>query len=130
MNYSGGTEVSGGILGNVLLRPIKPMGFNTAVPGIKAAVLDEEGRPVVGKAGELAVLAPWPGMTRGFWQDEARYLETYFQKVPGVWVHGDLALQDEEGHFFILGRSDDTLKVAGKRVGPARWRPPPPATPP
>jgi acetyl-CoA synthetase len=119
VNYSGGTEVAGGILGNVLLRPIKPMGFNTAVPGMKAAVLDEEGRPVVGRVGELAVLAPWPGMTRGFWRDEARYLETYFQKVPGVWVHGDLALLDEEGHFFILGRSDDTLKVAGKRVGPA-----------
>ncbi|MGC8876192.1 AMP-binding protein [Thermus sp.] len=119
VNYSGGTEVSGGILGNVLLRPIKPMGFNTAVPGMRAAVLDEEGKPVVSKVGELAVLAPWPGMTKGFWQDEGRYLETYFQKVPGVWVHGDLALQDEEGHFFILGRSDDTLKVAGKRVGPA-----------
>jgi len=119
VNYSGGTEVAGGILGNVLLKPIKPMGFNTAVPGMKAAVLDEEGRPVVGKVGELAVLAPWPGMTQGFWRDEARYLDTYFAKAPGVWVHGDLALLDEEGHFFILGRSDDTLKVAGKRVGPA-----------
>ena len=119
VNYSGGTEVSGGILGNVLLRPIKPMGFNTAVPGMRVAVLDEGGHPVVGKVGELAVLAPWPGMTKGFWQDEARYLEAYFAKVPGVWVHGDLALLDEEGHFFILGRSDDTLKVAGKRVGPA-----------
>ncbi|WP_117237132.1 AMP-binding protein [Thermus sediminis] len=119
VNYSGGTEISGGILGNVLLKPIKPMGFNTAVPGMKAAVLDEAGKPAVGKVGELAVLAPWPGMTLGFWRDEARYLETYFAKVPGVWVHGDLCLQDEEGHFFILGRSDDTLKVAGKRVGPA-----------
>ncbi|GLV46859.1 AMP-dependent synthetase [Thermus sp. LT1-2-5] len=119
VNYSGGTEISGGILGNVLLKPIKPMGFNTAVPGIKAAVLDEAGRPVRGQVGELAVLAPWPGMTKGFWRDEARYLDTYFAKVPGVWVHGDFAIQDEEGHFFILGRSDDTLKVAGKRVGPA-----------
>ncbi|RTG95400.1 AMP-binding protein, partial [Thermus scotoductus] len=119
VNYSGGTEVSGGILGNVLVKPIKPMGFNTAVPGMAAAVLDPEGKPVVGQVGELAVLRPWPGMTKGFWQDEARYLDTYFSRVPGVWVHGDLALQDEEGHFFILGRSDDTLKVAGKRVGPA-----------
>ncbi|MEN2982423.1 MAG: AMP-binding protein [Thermus sp.] len=119
VNYSGGTEVSGGILGNVLLKPIKPMGFNTAVPGMRAAVLDEAGRPVVGRVGELAVLGPWPGMTRGFWRDEARYLEAYFAKIPGVWVHGDFALLDEEGHFFILGRSDDTLKVAGKRVGPA-----------
>ncbi|GGM94480.1 AMP-dependent synthetase [Thermus composti] len=119
VNYSGGTEVSGGILGNVLVRPIKPMGFNAPAPGIRVAVLDEAGKPVRGKVGELAVLNPWPGMTKGFWQDEARYLETYFAKVPGVWVHGDLALEDEEGHFFILGRSDDTLKVAGKRVGPA-----------
>jgi acetyl-CoA synthetase len=119
VNYSGGTEISGGILGNVLLRPIKPMGFNTAVPGMKAAILDEAGRPVKGQVGELAVLAPWPGMTKGFWRDEARYLDTYFAKVPGVWVHGDFALLDEEGHYFILGRSDDTLKVAGKRVGPA-----------
>jgi len=119
VNYSGGTEIAGGILGNVLLRPIKPMGFNTAVPGMKAAVLDEEGRPVVERVGELCVLAPWPGMTKGFWRDEARYLDTYFAKIPGVWVHGDFCLLDEEGHFFILGRSDDTLKVAGKRVGPA-----------
>jgi len=119
VNYSGGTEVAGGILGNVLLRPIKPMGFNTAAPGIQAEVLDERGRPVVGQVGELAVLRPWPGMTKGFWQDEGRYLETYFGRFPKVWVHGDLALLDEDGHFFILGRSDDTLKVAGKRVGPA-----------
>ncbi|TFU18104.1 AMP-binding protein [Thermus tengchongensis] len=119
VNYSGGTEISGGILGNVLLRPIKPMGFNTAVPGMAAAVLDEEGKPTQGRVGELAVLKPWPGMTKGFWQDEARYLDTYFGRFPGVWVHGDFALLDEEGHFFILGRSDDTLKVAGKRVGPA-----------
>ncbi|TBH21048.1 AMP-binding protein [Thermus thermamylovorans] len=119
VNYSGGTEISGGILGNVLLRPIKPMGFNTAVPGMAAAVLDEAGRPVVGQVGELAVLKPWPGMTKGFFGDEARYLDAYFAKIPGVWVHGDFALLDEEGHYFILGRSDDTLKVAGKRVGPA-----------
>ncbi len=119
VNYSGGTEVSGGILGNVLIRPIKPMGFNAPAPGIEAAVLDEGGRPVRGQVGELAVLKPWPGMTKGFWRDEERYLKTYFGKIPGVWVHGDFALLDEEGHFFILGRSDDTLKVAGKRVGPA-----------
>ena len=119
VNYSGGTEISGGILGNVLLRPIKPMGFNAALPGIQAAVLDEGGNPVRGQVGELVILRPWPGMTRGFFRDEARYLETYFGRFPGVWTHGDLALLDEEGHFYILGRSDDTLKVAGKRVGPA-----------
>jgi len=119
VNYSGGTEVSGGILGNVLTRPIKPMGFNAPAPGMRVAVLDAEGKPVRNQVGELAVLNPWPGMTKGFWRDEARYLEAYFGRFPGVWVHGDLALWDEDGHFFILGRSDDTLKVAGKRVGPA-----------
>ncbi len=119
INYSGGTEVSGGILGNVVYRPIKPTGFNTAVPGMKAAVLDDQGRPVVGQVGELAVLAPWPGMTKGFWKDPERYLKTYWSRFEGVWVHGDWAMVDEDGHWFILGRSDDTLKVAGKRVGPA-----------
>ncbi len=119
INYSGGTEVSGGILGNVVFRPIKPTGFNTAVPGMKAAVLDDEGRPVVGQVGELAVLAPWPGMTKGFWRDPERYERTYWSRFKNVWVHGDWAMQDEEGHWFILGRSDDTLKVAGKRIGPA-----------
>ncbi len=119
INYSGGTEVSGGILGNVVFRPIKPTGFNTPAPGIKAAVLDDQGHPVVGQVGELAVLAPWPGMTKGFWKDPERYQKTYWNRFPGVWVHGDWAMVDEEGHWFILGRSDDTLKIAGKRVGPA-----------
>ena len=119
INYSGGTEVSGGILGNVVFRPIKPTGFNTPAPGMKAAVLDDAGKPVVGQVGELAVLAPWPGMTKGFWRDPERYEKTYWSRFENVWVHGDWAMVDEEGHWFILGRSDDTLKVAGKRIGPA-----------
>ncbi len=58
-------------------------------------------------------------MTRGFWNDPERYLETYWSRIPGVWVHGDWALVDTDGFWYIHGRSDDTLKVAGKRVGPA-----------
>jgi len=119
VNYSGGTEVSGGILGNVVFRPIKPTGFNTAVPGMKAAVLNDEGKPVVGEVGELALLAPWPGMTKGFWKDPERYEKTYWSRFENVWIHGDWALLDREGHWFILGRSDDTLNVGGKRIGPA-----------
>ena len=119
INYSGGTEVSGGILGCTVYKPIAEASFNTPAPGIKAAVLDEEGRPVVGQVGELAVLAPWPGMTKGFWNDPERYEQTYWSRFENVWVHGDWALEDEEGYWFILGRSDDTLKIAGKRVGPA-----------
>jgi acetyl-CoA synthetase len=119
INYSGGTEISGGILGCVTLRPLKPCSFNTAVPGMAVDVVDEAGAPVRGQVGELVLKGPWPGMTRGFWQDDARYLDTYWSRWPGVWVHGDWALRDDEDFWYILGRSDDTIKVAGKRLGPA-----------
>jgi acetyl-CoA synthetase len=119
INYSGGTEISGGILmGNPLL-PIKPCSFAAPCPGIAADVVDEQGRSVRGAVGELAIRQPWIGQARGFWKDADRYLETYWSRFPGIWVHGDWAIVDDEGHWFILGRSDDTLKIAGKRVGPA-----------
>jgi acetyl-CoA synthetase len=69
--------------------------------------------------GELVITRPWPGMTAGFWRDPSRYEETYWSRWPGVWVHGDWALVDEDGFWFLQGRSDDTLKIAGKRLGPA-----------
>ncbi len=119
VNYSGGTEISGGILGCTVMRPLKPASFNTVVPGVDADVVDETGRTVVGQPGYLVIRNVNPGMTRGFWQEPERYLETYWQRFPGLWDHGDLALRDPEGYFFILGRADDTLKVAGKRLGPA-----------
>ena len=119
INYSGGTETSGGIVGCVTLRPIVPCGFNSPVPGMDADVTDNAGHPVRGEVGELVVRQPWVGMTRGFWHDPERYLETYWSRIPGVWVHGDWAEVDDNGQWFIRGRSDDTLKVAGKRVGPA-----------
>jgi acetyl-CoA synthetase len=120
INYSGGTEISGGILmGNPLL-PIKPCSFPAPCLGIDVGILDDQGEQVMrGKVGELAIRKPWIGMARGFWQEPERYIETYWSRFPGIWVHGDWAMQDEDGHFYILGRSDDTLKVAGKRVGPA-----------
>jgi acetyl-CoA synthetase len=120
INYSGGTEISGGILmGNPLLS-IKPCSFPAPCLGIDVGILDDTGEQVErGKVGELAIRKPWIGMARGFWQEPERYIETYWSRFPGIWVHGDWALQDEDGHFYILGRSDDTLKVAGKRVGPA-----------
>ena len=119
INYSGGTEISGGILGCFPVAPIKPCGFAGPIPGIAAAVFDEEGRPVRGAVGELVIRAPWPGMTQGFWNDAARYEETYWSRWKDVWAHGDWALVDEDGFWFVQGRSDDTLKIAGKRVGPA-----------
>jgi acetyl-CoA synthetase len=82
--------------------------------------LDENGESVKpGQVGELVIKQPWIGMARGFWQEKERYLDTYWRRFKNVWVHGDWAMRDAEGHWFILGRSDDTLKVAGKRVGPA-----------
>ena len=120
INYSGGTEVSGGILANNTLLPIKPCAFSAPVPGMASDIVDAEGKPVrPGEVGELSLRQPWPGITRGFWGDQERYLQTYWSRVPGLWVHGDWARVDEEGFWYILGRSDDTIKVAGKRVGPA-----------
>ncbi|MGE4243138.1 AMP-binding protein, partial [Ramlibacter sp.] len=119
MNYTGGTEVSGGLLGSVLVRPIPPAGFNTTVPGVDVDVVDAQGNPLTDSVGELVIRQPFVGMTRAFWQDDERYLETYWRNIPGMWVHGDLALRRADGNFFMMGRSDDTLKVAGKRLGPA-----------
>jgi acetyl-CoA synthetase len=84
-----------------------------------ADVFGEDGKPVRGQVGELVITRPWPGMTAGFWKDPDRYLETYWSRWPDVWVHGDWAYIDEDGFWFVTGRSDDTLKIAGKRVGPA-----------
>ena len=119
INYSGGTEISGGILMGNLLLPLKPCAFSAPCPGIAADVFDEAGRPVRGRVGELVIKAPWIGMTRGFWKDPARYESTYWGRWPGVWVHGDWAAIDGDGMWYILGRSDDTIKVGGKRLGPA-----------
>jgi len=119
INYTGGTEISGGILSSFPIAPIKPCSFNGAIPGMAAECYDDEGRPVRGEVGELVVTRPWPGMTAGFWQDRERYIETYWSRWPDVWVHGDWAFVDEDGFWYIHGRSDDTLKIAGKRVGPA-----------
>jgi acetyl-CoA synthetase len=119
INYSGGTEISGGILLGNLLTPSKPAAFSGPAAGMAADVLDAEGQSVRGEVGELAIRQPWIGMTRGFWHDPDRYLEAYWSRFPGVWVHGDWAAVDDDGQWYILGRSDDTIKVAGKRVGPA-----------
>jgi len=119
INYSGGTEISGGILmGNPLL-PLKPTAFAAPCPGMAADVVDPAGKPVREQVGELVIRAPWIGMTRGFWRDRQRYLDTYWSQHENVWVHGDWAAIDADGMWYILGRSDDTIKIAGKRLGPA-----------
>jgi len=119
INYSGGTEISGGILMGNVLTPMKPCAFSGPLPGMAADVVDENGNSIRGKVGELVIREPWIGMTRGFWRDPQRYLDTYWSRWPDIWVHGDWAAIDDEGLWYILGRSDDTIKIAGKRVGPA-----------
>ncbi|MDV2686242.1 AMP-binding protein [Alkalihalophilus lindianensis] len=118
-NYSGGTEIAGGILGNVLVRPIGPITFNSPLPGMAANVYDPNGKPVTNEVGELVITKPWVGMTKGFWGDPERYLNAYWNRFDQTWVHGDWVIKDSEGQWTITGRSDDILNVAGKRLGPA-----------
>jgi acetyl-CoA synthetase len=119
INYSGGTEISGGIvMGNPLL-PLKACAFSGPCPGISADVFDEDGKSIRNKVGELVIKSPWIGMTRGFWKNPKRYENTYWSRWENVWVHGDFAAIDSDGLWYILGRSDDIIKVAGKRFGPA-----------
>ena len=119
INYSGGTEISGGIVCGNFFKPLKPCAFSGPVPGMDADVIDENGQSVTNKVGELVIKKPWIGMTRGFWNDNNRYLKTYWDKFKDIWVHGDFAAIDEDNLWYILGRSDDTIKVSGKRLGPA-----------
>ena len=119
INCSGGTEVGACFLSPTVAAPIKACSLGGPALGMAMDVVDAEGRPVRGEVGELVCRKPFPGMTRGFWGDAERYLDTYWRRLPGIWVHGDWASVDEDGYWFLHGRSDDTLNIAGKRVGPA-----------
>jgi acetyl-CoA synthetase len=123
INLSGGTEVGACFLSPHPVEPISPMSLGGPSLGMAVDVYDDEGHPLRGAVGELVCTKPWPGMTRGLYQDPERYLATYWSRWPDVWVHGDWAsVQPTEGgreEWFLHGRSDDTIKVAGKRLGPA-----------
>jgi acetyl-CoA synthetase len=118
LNYTGGTETGGGILTNYTITPMTPASFAGPILGMDADVLDATGAPANG-IGELVVRNTWPGMTHAFWRDPQRYLDTYWERWPKTWVHGDLASIDADGFWHIHGRSDDTIKVGGRRIGPA-----------
>jgi acetyl-CoA synthetase len=119
INCSGGTEVGACFLSPTPAIPIKECSLGGPALGMAVDVVDAEGRPLRGEVGELVCRRPFPGMTRGFWRDPERYLDAYWRRLPGVWVHGDWASIDEDGYWFLHGRSDDTLNIAGKRIGPA-----------
>jgi acetyl-CoA synthetase len=119
VNISGGTEVGACFLSVTPMAPTKPCSLGFPALGQDLDVFDEAGSPLRGEVGELVCKRAWPGMTRGIWGDPERYLDTYWRRFPGVWTHGDWASVDEDGYWFLHGRSDDTLNVAGKRIGPA-----------
>ena len=119
INFSGGTEVGACLLSPPVAEPIKPCSLGGPSLGMAVDVFDAEGKSIREAVGELVCRKPWPGMTRGLWRDPERYLQTYWSRWPDVWVHGDWASVDEDGQWFLHGRSDDTIKIAGKRIGPA-----------
>jgi acetyl-CoA synthetase len=121
INCTGGTEVGACFLSSTVVGPIKSCSVGGPALGMAMDIVDDDGRSLVGRGevGELVCRAPFPGMTRGFWRDPDRFIEAYWSRLPGVWVHGDWASADADGFWFLHGRSDDTLNIAGKRVGPA-----------
>ena len=120
INLSGGTEIGACFLSPLPISDLKPCTLRGPALGMDIDIVDEHGVSVgPGEVGELVCRQPWPSMTRGIWGDPDRYLETYWRRFPGVWVHGDWATRDTDGFWFLHGRSDDTLSVAGKRLGPA-----------
>lgn len=120
LNYAGGTECGGAILISSFLGPLRPCSFGHAVPGCGADIVDASGKPVPpGEIGELVMRHPSIGLTRGLWRAPERYLEGYWRVIPGLWVQGDLASRDADGLWYLHGRSDDVIKIAGKRTGPA-----------
>lgn len=119
INFSGGTEVGGSFLCPYPVEPIASCSLGGPALGMDVDVVDGEGRQLRDEIGELVCRQPWPSMTRGVWQDRERYLDAYWRDIPGMWRHGDFARADTDGGWYILGRSDDVMNVAGKRVAPA-----------
>ncbi len=120
MNSAGGTEVSGSILHCCLHRPFKVGSFNAPIPGMSADILNLDGKKVsTNEMGELVMRKSSIGLTKSLWNDDKRYIDNYWSVIKNYWVHGDLASRDTDGHWYLHGRSDDTIKVSGKRIGPS-----------
>jgi acetyl-CoA synthetase len=121
INCSGGTEIGACFLSPTPVEPIKACSVGGPALGMAVDVADDDGNSLIGtgEVGELVCRKPFPGMTRGFWRDPEKFIETYWSRFPDVWVHGDWASVDDDGFWFLHGRSDDTLNIAGKRIGPA-----------
>jgi len=119
INISGGTDLIGCWLSPTPLHPLKPASLGGPGLGMSIDVWSEAGESIRREVGYLVATRPAPSMTRGLWNDPERYIESYWSKWPGIWNHGDWAIVDADGQWFLRGRADDTLKIAGKRLGPA-----------
>jgi len=119
INISGGTDIMGCFLAPLPINDLKPCTLRGPVPGMDVDVFDEEGNPVRGERGYLVCKQPAPSMTRSLWNDDEAYIDAYWDRWEGIWNHGDWARVDEDGFWFLHGRADDTINVAGRRVGPA-----------
>lgn len=118
INISGGTDIVGCFLAPLPIMPLKACTLQSPGLGMDIDVFDEDGRSLVNDVGYLVCTKPAPSMTRSLWKHDAQYIETYWSRFPGVWNHGDWAMVDDEGDWFLFGRADDTMKIAGRRVGP------------
>ncbi|HKU42349.1 MAG TPA: hypothetical protein VJR89_29525, partial [Polyangiales bacterium] len=118
INISGGTDIAGCFLAPLPVLPLRAATLQSPGLGMAVDVWNDAGESLVGEVGYLVCKQPAPSMTRSLWKNDAKYLETYWSKFPNVWNHGDWAMVDAEGFWYLFGRADDTLKIAGRRVGP------------
>jgi acetyl-CoA synthetase len=120
INISGGTEIVGCFLMPLPITALKPTTLRGPGLGMAIDCVDDECRPVREQTGYLICRRPAPSMTKGFLNDPERYLETYFSRFgPDIWFHGDWAYVDKDGFWYLRGRADDTIKISGRRTGPA-----------
>ena len=115
------TESSGPMVGNpygIALLPIKPGSATIPLPGIDAEIVDEEGKPVpIGAEGTFVCKRPFPGLTPTLWRDHERYVQDYWNRIPGGYYTGDAAMKDEDGYIWFLGRVDEVIKISAHRIG-------------
>jgi len=119
INISGGTDIIGCFMAPLPISSLKPATLRGPGLGMDVDVVDDDCRPVRGKMGYLIARSHAPSMTRGLWKAPEKYIETYWSRWPDIWDHGDWVMVDDDGFWFILGRADDVIKVAGRRIGPS-----------
>ena len=119
MNLSGGTEIGGAMLSVFPGMKLKPSSVGIPVPGMDLDVYDDFGNSVKKQNGYLVIKSPWPAMTRGLLNDDMRYIETYWSRFENIWFHGDYVFVDEDGLWYMRGRTDDVINISGHRISTA-----------